>query len=284
MFPLIRRIFADLTAPRPRRLGRMCGHRGHGGQNSLRTVPLVQRKFIGVLYLLGLVAIAASAASWTSRLADGRRIQVNPNTNRVTVVTEQGTTQQLWDGVHRLENGSTITIRSGVMVPNKELVELRQRLPQTEVAESEVPCQRLVRKVCGLHDECANAAACGPARQLLQMNEHQAQEAIDDPGSMATHWAFEQCQTALTDEGFFSACDKRQRGKRITPCEQLLDKVCGANDECRQQRRCPLVKQMLDMETEERRGATDPDALTATSGQCREALGDEAFFTPCDAH
>jgi hypothetical protein len=236
---------------------------------------------IGLLGLLSLVATTVDAVSWTSRLADGRRIQVDPNTNRVTVFPEEGTPQQLWDGVHRLEDGSIITIRSGVMVPNKAIVELRQRLPSPEAAESEAPCQRLVRKVCGLHDECASHAACEPARQLLRMSQDKAKEAIDRPDSTAFHWSVEQCREALTDEAFFTACDKLQRGKRSTPCEKLFDKVCGPHQECRQQPRCPLATQMLDMETRERRAATDPDALTFTSSHCREALADDEFFTPC---
>ncbi|MGF1613584.1 MAG: hypothetical protein ACFCVA_06615 [Gammaproteobacteria bacterium] len=234
-----------------------------------------------VYLLMGIVAVSVSAASWTSRLADGRRIQVDPNTNRVTVFPERGNAQQLWDGVHRLEDGSTITIRSGVMVPTKAIVELRQRLPTPHLPESDALCQQLVRKVCGLHDECVDRPACAPARQLLQMSQDPARDAAEEPDPGATPWALEQCRQALQDEAFFAACDKAQRGKAPTPCEQLLDKVCGPQQECRQQPRCSLAKQMLEMEAEERRSATNPDALTFTSHQCQEALDDEEFFNPC---
>lgn len=231
--------------------------------------------------LLGLVAITANAASWSSRLADGRRIQVDPNTSRVTVFPEAGSARQLWDGVHRLEDGSTITIRSGVMVPNKAIVELRQRPPSPDRTESDAPCQRLVHKVCGLHDECRIHPACKPARQLLQMSQHQAQEASEYPDSATTQWELEQCRAALADEAFFASCDRVRRGTTPTPCEQLFDKVCGPHQECREQTRCPLAKQMLEMETGERRAAADSDAATFTSGQCQEALRDEDFFNPC---
>lgn len=235
---------------------------------------------MGLLGLLSLLASTADAVSWSSRLADGKRIQVDPDTNRVTVFRDEGHSQQLWDGVHRLEDGSTITIRSGVMVPNKAIVELRQRLPSPDVPQSDAPCQQLVRKVCGLHDECAHQSACGPARQLLQMSQDEAPQATD-PDSTTTRWALEQCQQALADEAYFNPCTKLQRGKSSTPCEELFDKVCGGHQECRQQPRCPLATQMLDMEAKERRAAVDPDALTFTSDQCREALGDEEFFNPC---
>lgn len=258
-----------------------CAETAHRALNPPCSKRPTRRLLSGLVGLMAVIAITANAASWTSRLSDGRPIQVDPNTNRVIVFPEEGNSRQLWDGVHRLEDGSTITIRSGVMVPNKAIVELRQQLPSPPVAESDEPCQRLVRKVCGLHDECADAAACGPARQLLQMNQDQAQEALAYPDATATHWALQQCRDALADEAFFTACDKPQRGKKATPCEQLFDKVCAPHQGCRQQPRCPLAKQMLDMETDERRAAPDPDALTVTSSQCREALGDEEFFEPC---
>lgn len=235
----------------------------------------------GLLALLGLMAIAVEATSWTSHLADGKRIQVDPNTNRVTVFTEKGRAQQLWDGVHRLDDGSTITIRSGVMVPNRAIVELRHRVPRPDTAESDAPCRKLVRKVCGLHGECADHSACGPARQLLRMSQDQLQTTVEHSDWAATQWTFEQCREALADEAFFTPCKELQRGKRSTACEQLFDKVCGPHQECRERPRCPLASQMLDMETAERRGATDPDAPTFTSSQCREALGDEEFFDPC---
>lgn len=278
-FQLTRRTFDEPAVPRKQM--RWCGQTVHHGLNSPFSTRRARRLLTGLLCFIALVATTADAASWTNRLADGRRIQVDPNTNRVTVFPEEGTRRQLWDGVHRLEDGSTITIRSGVMVPNKAIVELRQHLPSPPTAESAVPCQRLVRKVCGLHDECADHAACEPARQLQQMSQDQAQEALDYPNATTPPWASEQCRDALADEAFFTACGKLQRGKKSTPCEQLFDKVCGAHQECRQQSRCPLAKQMIDMEAGERRAATDPDALTFTSSQCREALGDEEFFEPC---
>lgn len=255
-------------------------------RHALRPPALAQRGaslWVWLVYLLmGIVAVSVSAASWTSRLADGRRIQVDPNTNRVTVFPEKGAAQQLWDGVHRLQDGSTITIRSGVMVPTKAIVELRQRLPTPHLPESDAWCQQLVRKVCGLHDECADIPACGPARQLLQMAQDPARDPAEEPDPGATHWALERCRQAFQDETFFAACDRAQRGTTSTPCEQLLDKVCGPQQECRQQPRCSLAKQMLEMEAEERRAATNPDALTFTSHQCQEALDDEEFFNPCE--
>ncbi len=266
----------------------LCGQQRRGDRKTAhraaKTAPTAaprHRLLVGLLGLLGLLAIAANAASWNSRLADGRRIQVDPTTNRVTVFPEQGDARQLWDGVHRLQDGSTITIRSGVMVPNKAIVGLRGRLLSPDVAESDAPCQRLVRKVCGLHDECQTHPACGPARQLLQMSQQQAQQTSGNRDPEATQWGLEQCRVALADPAFFASCDKIQRGATLTPCERLLDKVCGPHQECRQQPRCPLAKQMLDMEAGERGAATDPDAATFTSSQCREALADEDFFNPC---
>ena len=241
--------------------------------------PVLSRAL--VLCLLSVSVMPLHGRSWSSRLADGDRIEVDSNTNRVTVFSKGGVSSPLWDGVHRLEDGSTITIRSGIMVPNREVLELRQRVPEPGAAEIGASCQQLVRKVCGLHDECASHPACGPARQLLQMQRNEGQEAAAHPEPAATPWTSRQCQQALEDEAFFAPCDQPQRSQHPTPCEQLFDKVCGGQNQCAHEPRCPLVKQMLDMEAEERQAATNPDAFTFTSGQCQEALADEVFFNPC---
>ncbi len=56
-------------------------------------------------------------------------------------------------------------------------------------------CRRLVTKVCGSNEACADAPACAPARELLgQVQEGQGPEAI------------EQCRQALAAPSFFRDC------------------------------------------------------------------------------
>ena len=239
-----------------------------------------------------IVLLAFSPASiafgpvWENRLQDGSRIQVDPATNRIMVFSRRGVATPLWDGVHRLADGSSITVRSGIMVPNTEVLERRQ-LPQRGVRKPGVqetysPCRQLVRKVCGLHDECADHPVCGPAKQLLRAQQEEVPEAdpsaLADPGALTVR----QCEEALRDEEFFVACgEERPRRAIVTSCRRLRDKVCGAENQCGSQPACPPARQLLELENTERNGAPDPDAPTRSSIQCVEALRDEQFFTPC---
>ncbi len=225
----------------------------------------------------------AHAQYWERELPDGSRVQVDPNTNRATVQTPSGTTTPLWDGVHKLEDGSSITVHAGVMVPNRSLQEFKEELARAHrpfANEGTDICLRLARKVCGLHGECAAHPACSPARQLQKM----AKEDLEHPPDAAystTLPARVQCEEALKDEDFFVPCDRMQRGPQPTACEQLLDKVCGGHEQCKSSDACPPARQLLEMEYQERHSAVNADAPTFTSGQCQRALADEKFFAPC---
>jgi hypothetical protein len=75
------------------------------------------------------VAEVSQAAQWSAPLKDGGTVTVDPQTNRATV-RRDGVETQLWDGVHRLEDGSTLTIRSISCAPVKCR---RNRRPQKPV-------------------------------------------------------------------------------------------------------------------------------------------------------
>lgn len=224
--------------------------------------------------------------SWSSRLQDGRPIKVNPSTNKVTVFSREGLATPLWDGVHRLEDGSTITVRSGVMVPNREVLDLRRR-PRSETAvevtqEDAAPCRLLVRKVCGLTDECADSAPCGPARQLLRMREQETRGGVSAPHMERPMLTLRQCQEALLDEAFFAPCaGQASAAKKPTACQRLRNKVCGTTNQCSDGPGCGPATQLLELETQERYASVNPDSPTFSSGQCLEALQDEGFFAPC---
>jgi len=120
---------------------------------------------------------------------------------------------QLWDGVHQLEDGSTITIHSGTAVPNQGILRARQQPSQPEPEEAGQwsgapivgysPCERLVRRVCGVNQTCSSARACGPARQLLNM-EQSERKANPSPNYMTP--ASGQCQQADKDRVYFATC------------------------------------------------------------------------------
>ncbi|MCU0937363.1 MAG: hypothetical protein MUF66_15230 [Gammaproteobacteria bacterium] len=231
----------------------------------------------------GVLAGAALAQPpvWEGTLKDGSRLQVDPLTRRPVVTTPLGTTTQLWDGVHHLRDGSTVTVRSGVIVPTRQMLEAPVAKPAP--AEGPSACLVLVRKTCGLHDECRDQESCGHAQQLVQMER---EEEVESRGSSLivgqSLQTTRQCEQALADASFFKPCNRPQRGSVATPCERLVDRVCGRIGACDARPACGPAKQLLESEHEERSASLYPDALTPTSGQCSQALQDREFFLPCE--
>jgi hypothetical protein len=158
--------------------------------------------------VLGLSGIPVTAADWTSKMQNGGMVTVDPDTQRATV-TKDGVTSPLWNGVHRMQDGSVLIVNQGEVVPG-EPVDSPRQLPPSESAYWEgmpivgySPCERLTRYVCGKHDECASAEACNPSRQLLVME--QGERAAADDGSRMTYTSG-QCEQAMDDDSYFSAC------------------------------------------------------------------------------
>jgi len=153
---------------------------------------------------------AALAGGWTSQLQGGGTVTVDPGTNRATV-TRDGVTSQLWDGAHRLQDGTILITNRGVAIPNESILESRQiQLPETEEWEGvrivgTSPCERLVRRVCGDKNQCGDAEACNPANQLLDM-ETEERNASKNRGLMT--YTSGQCLKAMNERGFFANCPK----------------------------------------------------------------------------
>jgi hypothetical protein len=152
-----------------------------------------------------------ASAEWSSELESGGTVHVDPTTNRATV-TRDGVSTQLWDGVHRLEDGSSVTVRSGQVVPNEAILRAREpQPPVTDQAETWVgipisgssPCEQLVRRVCGENNQCGDAAGCEPAQQLLEM-ERTERANSDDPRAMS--YSSGQCKEAEKDRDYFRLC------------------------------------------------------------------------------
>ncbi|HHH42829.1 MAG TPA: hypothetical protein ENK49_01720 [Gammaproteobacteria bacterium] len=170
--------------------------------------------------LLLVFAGALQAAQWSAPLKGGGTVTVDPDTNRATL-RRNGVETPLWDGVHQLEDGSTLTIRSGTAVPNQDILRARELPKKPPAAETDQwvgapivgysPCEKLVRRVCGVDRACSAAEACDPARQLLDM-EQRERAANASPNYMTP--ASGQCQQAEQDRTFFTSC--RAAGTRRT--------------------------------------------------------------------
>lgn len=243
-------------------------------------------------------SVLAQVSVWQSQLRDGSRVQVDPRTRRPVVTTPEGVTTQLWDGVHRMQDGSTVTVRSGVAVRSPRggaTPAPSQVATSPEFGESEAPflahaandpataCLMLLRKTCGLHDECRDQESCGHARQLYGFARDEAAEGARGGsrlGGLAPETA-RQCEQALADETLFKRCALPQRGAVPTPCERLVDRVCGDRGACDASPACGPSKQLAEREYKERAASQYPDALTAASGECNQALQDREFFVPC---
>lgn len=159
--------------------------------------------------VLGLLAIPVMAVDWTSGLQGGGVVTVDPDTQRASV-TRDGVTSPLWDGVHRLQDGSVMIVNHGEVVPGEPVASPYYQLPASDETDWEdaliagySPCEQLTHYVCGLHNECATAKACNPSRQLLAMEQEERAKEAD---SSRMTYTSGQCINAKKDVEYFSAC------------------------------------------------------------------------------
>jgi hypothetical protein len=225
--------------------------------------------------LLSLVFVCfagqAEEAPWQGQLQDGSKITIDPTTNKVTRES-QGEAGMLWDGVHQLDNGAVIIVRDGIVVKDNAILQLQQQQEKRQIEEA---CIVLVRKVCGPRNECEDHPACDPARQLLQMEQEELHTGWVDSVPESSR----RCLEAQTNEAFFQPCTKRSAGMPLTPCERLQQRVCGANDQCKDSEACNAARQLLKMELEDRYASAS--GFSQSSDQCNQVSADDNFFQTC---
>lgn len=248
------------------------------------------RWLVLVFVLLGMInggVQDALADSWDTELGTGQQISIDPTTNRAEIQSGVGRGRPLWDGVHRLSDGSTITIRSGVVVPNEALQTYQPSpvAPTQQTAEegaitpqwperSRGSCDELLLKCCGLYQRCAGRESCALARQLRTL-QHQSEGAARDDAD----WAEQRCREALKDENTFTACD-REPPLETVACRELLDRVCSGRPRCDNSPSCQTAQELFDLE----QAALEKGAkaeLELIQPRCVEVLADHAFFPPC---
>ena len=154
-------------------------------------------------------ALPVLAENRTSTLVGGGVVTVDPDTRRA-MVTRDGVTTPLWNGVHRMQDGSALIVNQGEAVAGVPTAGPMHQLPPPEAEDWEgafiagySPCEQLTHYVCGPHDECATAEACAASRQLLSMEQQERAKAAD-PSRMT--YTSGQCQKARNDETYFSTC------------------------------------------------------------------------------
>jgi hypothetical protein len=163
-----------------------------------------------LLLVLALPMHTALAAGPSFSLQSGGVVTVDPDSNRATV-TRGGVTTPLWDGTHRLQDGSVLIINQGVTVPNRTILESRQ-LPPPEAEQWEgapiagySPCEELARRVCGKENQCEEIEGCTLARQLLDMEQDERaaseNQQVSDPGYPPRTPAFNQPEVSPSSAG-----------------------------------------------------------------------------------
>ena len=225
---------------------------------------------------LALIAQFATAETWQGQLQRGGLIRVDPDTHRAMRGDGEG---PMWDGVHRLDDGSTVIIRDGIAIPTEQMYQTWSGDTKPQPIFQDRHCNQLVRKTCGFDSACNNSAACLRARSLLA---DEGREQRDEPVTAGTHprtAASELCRQALTDPAY-NACASLEAAIGDSRCRDLVDQVCGSDNRCAQTQPCDAALQLLRMETEERLANDDPGALSSTGGQCLEAMSN-AFFPSC---
>jgi hypothetical protein len=153
-------------------------------------------------------ATDALAADPQYNLQRGGVVTVDPDTNRASV-TQDGVTTPLWDGTHRLQDGSILIIRRGTSVPRMP-VPAPRRIPEPAIEQWEgtlivgySPCEKLVHRVCGPQNKCCDLEGCNLAQQLLTME--QEERAQSDRHNRMTYTSG-QCQNVMHDAELFPYC------------------------------------------------------------------------------
>lgn len=228
--------------------------------------------------VLVLAAGSAGSGTWTGTLPDGSVLQVDPETRRATRLYGGGAAP-LWDGAHRLEDGSVVIVRDGQAVPSESMIDAWRAEPGAEPAMRERYCEQLVRKVCGFNEECGQAQPCVLARQLLRIEREEQRRAPLGSGPYPQTPGTGECLEALGNPAF-PACGSAPAGRDASECRALVDRVCGADGRCQSSPACDPARQLLQMETEERMESADPAARSATGAECERAM-QNAFFAPC---
>lgn len=236
---------------------------------------------IGLLLVAALLLAAGTttAGSWTGSLQDGSVLRVDPQTHRA-MRYHNGGAVPMWDGTHRLEDGSVVIVRDGQAVPTEPMLDTWRAEPGAEPRLRERYCDQLVRKVCGFNDECSRAQPCVLARQLVRMEREEQRRAPLGSGPYPQTESTTECLDALSNPTF-PACRASAPRRPDTDCAQLVERVCGKNNECESSPACSPARQLLQMETEERLESADPDARTPMGAECVKAQ-DNPFFKPCE--
>lgn len=231
-----------------------------------------------VIFFTFITSLPVLGQTWTGGLRDGSQVQIDPLTNKATRFGEKGASQ-LWDGTHRLNDGSVIIVRDGIVISGGSKTGTEPAAGEIKIVPSRQisSCTSLVIKVCGFSGACNDHPACSPARQLMKLEQDEARQSSRSGLNQTTA----QCKEALSNEKFFSACETAVKSKNPTSCERLVSHTCGTDNQCGKSPACAPARQLLSMELQERGAMQDPNRSTYSSKKCEEAIAKNKFFSQC---
>ncbi|NEX21620.1 hypothetical protein G3480_15100 [Thiorhodococcus mannitoliphagus] len=141
-------------------------------------------------------------AEWSGTLQDGSRVEVDPSTHRAWR-TDGQQRAPLWDGVHRLDDGSVVIVQGGRAVQSQGMLEAWDPASPVSVLPQTSACYELVDRVCGLDFRCSLSDPCRLANDLVDM----AKAALTAKSTSQLDGGVEaQCREALTND-FFVPCE-----------------------------------------------------------------------------
>lgn len=220
----------------------------------------------------------APVRAWTGSLPDGAAVWVDPETHKATRV-EGDTAIPLWDGVHRMDDGTVVIVRDGIVVPNEAILQSWEGRPSEQENLVGRPCELLERRACGRDNACAAAPDCLKARRLKNLEGEEQRRAPLSAGLHPATAAGNRCGATLADPALIP-CAVTPADSVPSTCQLLVERVCGLKGHCSAAPACPPARQLLAQESAERAAADDRGGPTPSGDQCREALGND-FFAPC---
>jgi hypothetical protein len=224
--------------------------------------------FLIVGLLMFVTPNPASAETWQGQLKGGGAVRIDAQTHKPALYGGESVTP-LWDGVHEMEDGSVVTVREGVAIPNETLYHSWSTENSLPANEQITPCTRLVQQTCGLQSECSARQPCIQAQQL----EHAAADNL--PANVT-----QECHKGLSDAKSFPMCEIKRGDIHNKACDHLIAQVCGNTQRCQKNPACDAARQLLRLEQESHLDGQDLAADTGINKQCQEALGN-LFFSAC---
>lgn len=231
------------------------------------------------LLLVSLMAFTTNcsvlADTWRADLTDGGEVRVDSQTHKPTLYYG-GSTTPLWNGVHKLDDGSVIIVRDGVVVPNETIYQTWTEPPAAKTIQPHDECAELINRTCGNKNGCAARQPCTLAKQLQQL----VISAQNDVSTGVGNGDQDMCKHGLLDVTMFPPCE--QEIKVPTPCTKLVTKTCGDKLDCQTTTACNVAQQLLKLGQEAHLNNPEVPVDPQISQQCEDALNN-AFFSTCQS-